>query len=136
MISEENQILRDIMLAHGITPPERQPQAISPMAIVSVIGSPGHGQRLHVSVPDHSVLCPEIFPIGFGLPGDGETTAFDLSDLSVSPVAGSSGVLQNQVAAPTQHLDLVPGIDPRNQDAACHPYGLDATQVGVDFVLL
>jgi hypothetical protein len=143
MIAEENQVLRDIMLAHGISPPERQLRPISPMATVTVIGDKGKGQRLHVSGLIDSGLCPEVFPAGFEISEDNTKEPLDLTGLSISPIAGSSSVsdsqlepLQDYFGAPAQPLGLVPEINPLNQNTKSHPAGLDATQVGVDFVLL
>jgi len=131
------------MLAHGIPPPERQLRSISPMATVSVIGNPGKGQRLHVSGLSDSVHCPEIFPAGFGLPEANTNTALDFTGLSISATPESSGFSDDLLESPqdrsraaTQLLDLSAEVNPRNQHAKSHPYGLDATQVGVDFVLL
>ncbi|KAK2739796.1 hypothetical protein FQN55_009117 [Onygenales sp. PD_40] len=139
-IAEENEILRDIMLAHGIPLPANGTPWFSPMATVSVLGNPGFGQRLHVSTIDAPPELDEVFPPGFGVP-------------STDPDHDVIATFNNptKLWVPSSHLppympdtpDTGPMEFPHfDSDASTecghrppHPYGLDATQVGVDFVL-
>ncbi|OJD10653.1 hypothetical protein AJ78_08391, partial [Emergomyces pasteurianus Ep9510] len=147
-VAEENNILRDIMLAHGIPlpgttaapRPEDQWLRDHPMATVSVIGSRGFGQRLQVSVGDSPVQPAQIFPPGFGIP-DGPTPEQPIiSVVDYSKHVRFSGNNGRPYQPPAADFNGPGRLDASNITAqpiqgSGHPYGLDATQVGVDFVL-
>ncbi|EGE80672.1 hypothetical protein RJZ56_003141 [Blastomyces dermatitidis] len=148
-VAEENSILRDIMLAHGIALPgtgisHSRPQDQwlynNPMATVSVIGSPGFGQRLEVSLGGAPV--ERVFPPGFGIP---ESPPEGKSQLSVVDHS-KRGMVPKDGAQPQPSLSPPAGFNGSDRLASTrlpsqplqtprHPYGLDSTQVGVDFVL-
>ncbi|PGH17664.1 hypothetical protein AJ79_01026 [Helicocarpus griseus UAMH5409] len=141
-VAEENSILRDIMLAHGIPFPLKgasmgaadQWLFSNPMATVSVVGSPGFGQRLQVSVSDVPGQLADVFPPGFGVP-DSPTAEHPI----ISIVSNAKGIPPPQESAqpnitPPRDLNGA-GLLPHSAEKLSHPYGLDATQVGVDFVL-
>ncbi|KLJ12397.1 hypothetical protein EMPG_12558 [Blastomyces silverae] len=137
------------MLAHGIALPgtgiaHRRPEDQwlydNPMATISVIGSPGFGQRLEVSLSD--VPVERVFPPGFGIP---ERPPEGKTDLSVIDLA-KRGMVPNDGAQPQPSLSPPAGFNGSDRPASArlspqplptpsHPYGLDSTQVGVDFVL-
>lgn len=63
---EENEILRDIMLANGIPLPERIRRKNAYTASVSVSGEPGKGQRLVVHMPPSDSQGPHYHGMGQG----------------------------------------------------------------------
>ncbi|PGH00095.1 hypothetical protein GX51_05993 [Blastomyces parvus] len=150
-VAEENSILRDIMLAHGIalpgtsiphSRPEDQWLYNNPMATVSVIGSPGFGQRLEVSFGDASI--ERVFPPGFGIPDTPPEGRPQLSivDHAKRGMVPKDGALPQPSLSPSPPAgfngsDRVASTSPYSQplQTPSHPYGLDSTQVGVDFVL-
>ncbi|KAG5294738.1 hypothetical protein I7I48_11392 [Histoplasma ohiense] len=133
-VAEENTILRDIVQEHGLPLPstsinpsseDRQPYS-KPMATVSVIGSRGFGQRLQVSLGD-SPMEP-VFPVGFGIP---DKPPADKPVLSVINYEKRGGL-----PSPRESTQLASqGLSQQPIPGSGHPYGLDTTQVGVDFVL-
>ncbi|KKZ64657.1 hypothetical protein EMCG_09420 [[Emmonsia] crescens] len=150
-VAEENSILRDIMIAHGIplpgTAPRPEDQWLydNPMATVSVIGSPGFGQRLHVSISDAPVQPAEVFPPGFGVPDSptAEQPVISVVDRTKHFMVSQDNHNHNNISQPylSPPADfngsdrLGSGLSPQPIHGFSHPYGLDATQVGVDFVL-
>ncbi|WEW61668.1 hypothetical protein PRK78_007160 [Emydomyces testavorans] len=121
-IVDENKMLREIMLANGISFPGRTPPPKTqsrPPTVVRVVGDPGSEQRLEVSV-DGVSDTPRIF-----LPGSVQKIApLEETVSSVPPKVNSHST---SGANYCNHTDLA--------SSPQHPLGLDTTQVGVDFVL-
>jgi hypothetical protein len=109
---EENEILRDIMIAHGLPLPEKYQQKNTAVANVSVLGELGD-QRLVVRMPDSGAQWPYF---------DNSSQARGLEKTSLSP--------RSQDNSFSGYHSMSPG-SPQN----IHPQGLGSTQVGVDFVL-
>ncbi|EAS27792.3 uncharacterized protein CIMG_08996 [Coccidioides immitis RS] len=137
-IVDENKILRDIMLANGIPFPGKAqaPSAQTrPPTIVRVIGNPGDEQRLQVSV-DGALDKPRIFPPD---PIDLDSRKMPTPDQTPcclqpaitndSPNAASQSPPNHTVGPNHCNHAVLP------TSSQGHPLGLDATQVGVDFVL-
>lgn len=140
------------MIAHGIplpgTAPRPEDQWLydNPMATVSVIGSPGFGQRLHVSISDAPVQPAEVFPPGFGVPDSptAEQPVISVVDRTKHFMVSQDNHNHNNISQPylSPPADfngsdrLGSSLSPQPIHGFSHPYGLDATQVGVDFVLL
>ncbi|ODH53039.1 hypothetical protein GX48_00909 [Paracoccidioides brasiliensis] len=133
-VVEENSILRDIMLDHGIPLPglEKLWMSHNPMATVSVIGSPGYGQRLQVSMNDDPAHPLAVFPRGFGVP-DGPDGIHPIVSVVVDRTSPTPPEIIQQYLSPPAEFN--PRTSPQPTQVLTHPYGLDATQVGVDFVL-
>ncbi|KAK2755132.1 hypothetical protein FQN54_006661 [Arachnomyces sp. PD_36] len=105
---EENEILRDIMIAHGIPLPEKYQRKNTGTARVSVSGQ-GKKQRLVVQMPSPQHPAPS-----YQGNGQGQT--------SLSPESQGNSLSGYYSTSPKS---------PQNS----HPQGLDSTQSGVDFVL-
>ena len=128
-VADENKALREIMIAHGIPLPEtKQPQqqelpqpmqpekTDQPPVVVSVVGEPGPQQCLQVSVNGGPANVPRIFPEE--LEASKAQNGPPISPNTNGSQATTNGTSQSSPEPPRKH-----------------PLGLDATQVGVDFVL-
>ena len=112
---EENEILRDIMIAHGIPLPEQYQPKTSAMTSVSVVGRPGEGQRLTVQMPSAQPQGPPLRSLN---------RAHGPEKLQISSERQGNAFF-------SPHSTSTQGLSPQNT----HPHGLDSTQVGIDFVL-
>ncbi|KAK2853339.1 hypothetical protein FQN49_005172 [Arthroderma sp. PD_2] len=139
-LASENNILREIMLAHGILMPQAKPR--DRLATVTVVGEPGFGQRLQVSLDDGPDKIPPVYPEGFGLKLKhrvfNKATRFFMS----SPFANEFALDEPRPEEFNSELQIRPKNDLDTQGAQTHgspqphPYHFDSTQVAVDFVLL
>lgn len=129
------------MVSYGITPPgEEVPykdqQHHSRLAKFTVLGKPLFGQRLQVSFDDERDQIPHVYPPGFGVPRNNLVAEKGCTAKTCSKNHSSAD--WSAVDEPSQ-----PSQPAGQQDNPApwtlkwsHPYGFDATQVGVDFVLL
>ncbi|KAL1969313.1 hypothetical protein VTN77DRAFT_9505 [Rasamsonia byssochlamydoides] len=117
--SLENKILKDIMLAYNVPIPGPSHQT-GGMAEVSMVGSPGSQRHLRVRMASYSSLSPGFITQQQDIASrqGSEELASHLVPVSVSSQGTSSATLSPQ--------------SPENRS---HPYSLDSTQTGIDFVL-
>lgn len=135
----ENKILREIMLANGISFPGKSKspsmKSISPTSSIRVIGNPGSEQRLQVSVAG-GYDAPHIFPPNSFVDPQNAASPWHSpgSVASVNDYRATNGVpLNSQTRGFANNPCYHSGS---TRSLIRHPFGLDATQVGVDFVLL
>lgn len=103
-------MLQGLLQRHGIPIPN-EAGGFGPTASISMLDVPGGQQRLQVTMPE---TTPDYF------------AAFDTSRSSL-PV---------QIHPPTASQKSLPPLPPSApRQPVPHPYGLDAPQVGIDFVL-
>ncbi|KAF3483205.1 uncharacterized protein GIQ15_02529 [Arthroderma uncinatum] len=139
-LTSENSILREIMLAHGILMPQTRPR--DRLATVTVVGEPGFGQRLQVSIGDGPEKIPPVYPEGFGVTLTRKV--FNKAARFFSSSAPANEFSIDDEPRPEEfnsELQIRPKNDPNGQESQQyvppqpHPYHFDATQVAVDFVL-
>ncbi|KAI1915959.1 hypothetical protein LOZ61_001299 [Ophidiomyces ophidiicola] len=127
-IANENKMLREIMLAHDIPFPDKTPPG-RPPTVVKVIGDPGAEQRLEVSV-DGAINIQRLFPPPPS-PSSKQFMPSMASNTHHHAPKGASQTAQDEIVLNRYSQDGSPTTPPNK-----HPLGLDATQVGVDFILL
>lgn len=117
----EDGILKEIMITNGLPLPAKHLPK-SPLATVSMVGGSGRDQHLRVDVsgnyPD-----PRYHPY-CGLaryPTPSVDSTLDIDQLSISSHKTSRKTSSHDRRNPRAH-------EP-------HPYGLDSTQAGIDFIL-
>lgn len=108
------QRLQELLTANGIPVPTDILQVDHPMATIELVGRPPFGQALQAQMPtfDHSAPAPHV---------RGSVSAYAPPPSAQSETTSSAPVSDTAPMAP--------------QTEAAHPHGLDATQVGVNFVL-
>ncbi|EGD97673.1 hypothetical protein TESG_05074 [Trichophyton tonsurans CBS 112818] len=137
--TSENNLLREIMRAHGIQMPLKKPR--DRLAKVTVVGEPGFGQRLQVSLDEGEDKIPNFYPEGFGVSFT-QKVLHKAADLFTSPQ------IEDQIAPDEprpEHFNADLQIRPKDDPGGwgyeppvavqSHPYHFDSTQVAVDFVL-
>ncbi|KAI1941398.1 hypothetical protein LOZ66_001914 [Ophidiomyces ophidiicola] len=126
-IANENKMLREIMLAHDIPFPSKTPPG-RPPTVVKVIGDPGAEQRLEVSV-DGAINVQRLFPPPPS-PSSKQFIPSMASNTHHHAPKGASQAAQDGIVLNRYSQEGSPTTPPNK-----HPLGLDATQVGVDFIL-
>jgi hypothetical protein len=114
------QKLEELLAAHGIPVPQNLLQVDHPMATIELVGRPPFGQALQAQMPtfDHSAPAPHL---------RGSVPAHNPSQSAESET--------NSPTAPASDFETT-GIDlDVDMLQSTHPFGLDATQIGVNFVL-
>lgn len=112
--------LEELLRGHGIAVPADILQVSFPMATIELVGRPPFGQTLQAQMPtfDYSAPAPHLrgSVSGQALPlsAESETTSSTAQVSDTEPMAWDSD----------------PGSTP-----SPHPYGLDSTQIGINFVL-
>jgi hypothetical protein len=112
--------LRDLLCSHQISVPSDLPQVQinSPLAMIEVLDRPNEPQRIQAHMP--------AFDAGAPYPFERDTGKARARSRSASNVTDPSSV-------PNYSHPL--NTDVPLQDPSRHPYGLDSSQVGIDFVL-
>jgi hypothetical protein len=150
-VNTENTMLKELLAQHGIPIPS-DVGGLGPTAQISILDVPGGQQRLQVTMPE---IGPDYFA-GFGTPRfsiprdtsspeslDAEMEALSSDVPSISPPAiqtrlPGEGVQTHSSATPQAMLTekiLPPSPAYVPHQPISHPHGLDAPQVGIDFVL-
>ncbi|PGH11288.1 hypothetical protein AJ80_07187 [Polytolypa hystricis UAMH7299] len=134
---EENEILKDIMTAYGISAPDNKSSGSpDPTATVSVIGSPGFGQRLSICLPGTPICGQQVFPPGFGIPDNDMIAAWGIKQVSEQSSPENGNTMPGDTPLdPNSPTHPPPCCHEVNKSSNSHPHGLDAPQVGIDFVL-
>ena len=111
--------LRDLLLSHNIQVPSDLPHVLNenPLAMIEVLGKPDEPQRIRAHMPAFDASAPYPFE---------RDPAQDPARRSRSASSELSGV--RNYSHPL-HTSLPA------HEATRHPYGLDSSQVGIDFVL-
>lgn len=113
------QRLQELLTVNGIPVPADILQVDHPMATIELVGRPPFGQTLQAQMPifDHSAPAPHV---------RGSVSAHALPSSTESETAFTAPV--SDIAA------MALGAEAQ-KSASTHPHGLDATQVGINFVL-
>ncbi|KAK2745269.1 hypothetical protein FQN57_003964 [Myotisia sp. PD_48] len=131
-VEKENKLLRDIFVAYGIAMPKELSKIRNTrQATVTVVGEPGFGQRLQVSLDDGLGHVPPVYPPGFGVPLTRRAVIRASSLFSLRSTSGEHTSSNTPISS-----KMAGGhAEPSQVYKRSHPYGFDATQVAVDFVL-
>ncbi|EEQ30937.1 conserved hypothetical protein [Microsporum canis CBS 113480] len=133
-------LLREIMIAHGIPLPQTKPR--DRLATVTVVGEPGFGQRLQVSLDEGPDKIPPVYPEGFGVTLTQKVLHKAAEFFISSPTTNQIGADEPRPEDFNSELQIRPkngsGVQGYYQQQVIqpHPYHFDSTQVAVDFVLL
>ncbi len=111
--------LRGLLVSHNIQIPSDLPHVFNdnPLAMIEVLGDPDEPQRIRAHMPAFDAAAPYPFERD---PAQDTTRRSRSASTELSGVRNYSHPLQSNI--------------PRHE-AARHPYGLDSSQVGIDFVL-
>lgn len=109
--------LRNLLNQHNIDVPNyiANVKILSPQATIEVLNQPGKGQTLRARMPP------------------GETTRYPISSQLDQHTPGKDGYGTSDILSATSSSTVYQSSSPNIQTA--HPYGLDKSQVGIDFVL-
>ncbi|KAM5454732.1 hypothetical protein MaudCBS49596_002029 [Microsporum audouinii] len=138
-LTSENSLLREIMIAHGIPLPQTKPR--DRLATVTVVGEPGFGQRLQVSLDKGPDKIPPVYPEGFGVTLTQKVLHKAAEFFISSPTTNQIGADEPRPEDFNSELQIRPkngsGVQGYYQQQVIqpHPYHFDSTQVAVDFVL-
>jgi hypothetical protein len=148
VVEKENVMLRGLLEQHGIPIP-RGAGGLGPAATISMLDVPGGRKKLQVTMPETGPDYFAEFDISqSSIPRD--STSPDSLDAdeqysgvtSFPPAAFHTRLPSQSVQIHPQHTSEVTsgkGLSSMPTFAHCqpisHPYGLDAAQVGIDFVL-
>jgi hypothetical protein len=112
--------LRDLLISHHIQIPSDLPQVSSdsPLAMIEVLGTANEPQQLRAHMPTFDATAPYPFQ----------------RDTGKQPEIQSPQQFHSQTS-PLPNFPHITGGEPVIQGPSSQSYGLDTSQVGIDFVL-